>query len=100
MVTVADMHSLGWGLDGVACQWCKMLFVWEEELVGECVKLLNYVVLQADREDIWVWNLHSSHHYMVCYAYNNISAVDGGMFPDNSPVIWLKTVPLKINIFV
>jgi len=25
--------------------------------------------------------------------------VDGGMFPDNSLVLWLKMVPLKINLF-
>jgi len=34
LVTVAEMFSLGWGLNGEAWKWQRWLFVWEEEMVG------------------------------------------------------------------
>jgi len=39
--------------------------VWEEELVGECVDGLIYVVLQVDVVDRWVLKLHPSQRYTV-----------------------------------
>jgi len=34
-VSVFDMHSLGWGVEGAAWRWRRRLFAWEDELVGE-----------------------------------------------------------------
>ncbi|GAU37150.1 hypothetical protein TSUD_293080 [Trifolium subterraneum] len=38
--SVAEMFSLGWGIEGEAWEWCHPLRVWEEEILGECQTLL------------------------------------------------------------
>ena len=43
--------------------------MWEEELVGELKLLLHTVALQVDKEDMWLWNLETSHVYSVRSAY-------------------------------
>jgi len=44
---VAYMHFMGWEVNGDAWKWRRRLFVWEEELVRECVDRLTHVVLQV-----------------------------------------------------
>jgi hypothetical protein len=68
--------------------------------VGECVERLTYVVLLFEVWDQWVWKLHSSQCYTVDSAYNNLTKVEDNTYLDNNHVLWLKTVPLEINIFV
>lgn len=53
------MNLLGWGR-GETWKWRRRLFVWEEELVGECCALLNSFVLQADVDDRLLWLSHMS----------------------------------------
>ena len=44
---------------------------------GECVELLNLVVLLVNVRDRWVWKLHSSHWYRVRNAYQTLINNDG-----------------------
>jgi len=53
--SVTTMFSLGWGEDGDAWQWRRRLWVWEEELLVECMMLLSNVILQVDDSDRWQW---------------------------------------------
>ncbi|PNX65199.1 receptor-like protein kinase ANXUR2, partial [Trifolium pratense] len=53
--TVAEMFTLGWGLDGAAWVWRRLLRAWEEEMLGECQSLLSNMSLQAHITDRWQW---------------------------------------------
>lgn len=98
--TVWEMFVLGWGADGGAWRWRRRLFAWEEELVGECVERLANIVLQVGMSDKWVWRLHSSQRYTVHSAYSCLTAVDNTTNEDFHQLLWLKAVPLKVDIFV
>jgi len=54
MATVAEMYSLGWGVEGVAWQWRCRLLAWEEEKVRECCDFLSNIVLQPTHPDKWI----------------------------------------------
>jgi len=54
MATVAEMYSLGWGVEGVAWQWWRRLLAWEEEKVQECCDILSNIVLQPTHLDRWI----------------------------------------------
>ncbi|GAU42457.1 hypothetical protein TSUD_235260 [Trifolium subterraneum] len=54
-VSVADMRRLGWGPGGNGWAWCRRLFAWKEELLGEYCFALNNIVLQESTPDTWVW---------------------------------------------
>jgi hypothetical protein len=99
-VSVREMFLLGWGADGGAWRWRRRLFAWEEELVGECVERLANFVLQVDTSDRWVWRLHSSQIYTVHSAYSFLTSVDSNITAEFNQFLWLKEVPLKVNIFV
>jgi hypothetical protein len=53
--TVADMYYLGWEVGGDLWRWRRRLWVWEEEMVGECHNLLNDFILQTNVTDRWQW---------------------------------------------
>ncbi|PNX76937.1 cysteine-rich receptor-like protein kinase, partial [Trifolium pratense] len=53
--TVAELSSLGWGIDGEAWVWRRPLRAWEEELLRECQILLSNISLQAQSPDRWQW---------------------------------------------
>ncbi|GAU17363.1 hypothetical protein TSUD_232390 [Trifolium subterraneum] len=99
-ITVADMHGLGWGVDGEAWKWRRRLRAWEEELVLDCVERLSNVVLQVNVHDRWVWKLHPSHCYTVRSAYAFLTATDINLNEGFNRFLWLKSIPLKVNIFV
>jgi len=44
MTIVVEVNVIWWGVNGEAWKWRRRLFAWEEELVGDCVKLLTSVV--------------------------------------------------------
>jgi len=48
----------------------------------------------------WVWRLHSSQRYTVKSAYNNLTAANVDLNVDGNHVMWLKVIPLKVNIFI
>jgi len=94
------MFDLGWGADGEVWNRRRRLFAWEEGLVEQCVERLANFVLQVDMSDRWVWKLHSTHTYTVQSAYSYLTAVDTTINEDVNQFLWLKAVPLKVNIFV
>ncbi|PNX70724.1 receptor-like kinase, partial [Trifolium pratense] len=53
--TVAEIFSLGWGMDGAAWVWRRQLGAWEEEMLRECQILLSNISLQAQYSDRWRW---------------------------------------------
>ncbi|XP_024634465.1 uncharacterized protein [Medicago truncatula] len=100
LATVREMSLLGWGLDGGAWRWRRRLFAWEEGLLGECVGRLVNSVLQVDVSDRWEWKLLPTKSYSVQSAYSYLTAVDTNISEDFDQFLWLKAVPLKVNIFV
>jgi len=66
--TVAEMFSLGWEVGGAAWSWRRRLWEWEEELLGECRLLLNFVV-QTNVIDRWQWLPDTVGGYTVRRAY-------------------------------
>ena len=63
-------------MDVEVWSWRRRLFAWEEEMVVECIRLLEYVVLQDSIKDIWVWRLHSSKRYNVRSAYHFLTKTE------------------------
>ncbi|GAU33481.1 hypothetical protein TSUD_370930 [Trifolium subterraneum] len=59
------MSSLGWEVGGGAWVWRRQLWVWEEELLGECQALLHVFSLQAQYPDRWQWQLDRDRGYSV-----------------------------------
>ncbi|GAU32903.1 hypothetical protein TSUD_152630 [Trifolium subterraneum] len=71
-ISVADMFEAGWELNGNGWKWRRR----------------------------WVWNLHPSQSYSVRSAYSYLTASDGSSMEDFASFLWVKSVPLKVNIFI
>ncbi|XP_045831292.1 uncharacterized protein LOC123922638 [Trifolium pratense] len=97
--TVAEMFSLGWGLDGAAWVWRRQLRAWEEELLGECQSLLSVISLQVQTSDRWQWQLDPDSGYTVRGAYQLLTTMDSIIVDDAEHLIWQPQVPLKVSIF-
>jgi len=97
--SVFDMCQLGWGEGGEAWRWRRRLFAWEEEAMGELTLLLHNVILQVDKDDMWLWTLDTSKAFIVRSAYNFLVSQHPIAQPvaDSSP--WHKDVPLKVVVF-
>ncbi|GAU40087.1 hypothetical protein TSUD_151310 [Trifolium subterraneum] len=48
----------------------------------------------------WVWKLHPSQSYSVRSAYSYLTMSDGSPVEDVASFLWVKSVPLKVNIFI
>lgn len=44
LITVAEIHFLGWEVIGEVWKWRMRLFVWEDDLVRESADRLSHVV--------------------------------------------------------
>jgi hypothetical protein len=88
------------GVGGEAWKWRRRLLAWEEELVVESVVRVASCFLQEDVLDRWVWKLHSSQCYTVKSTYYYLTASDTTQSEGVDHFLWLKSVPLKVNIFV
>ncbi|GAU33009.1 hypothetical protein TSUD_358760 [Trifolium subterraneum] len=99
-ISVADMFEAGWALNGNGWKWRRRLFAWEVELVAQWVGVLANFVLQGDATDRWVWKLHPSQSYSVRSAYSYLMVSDGSPMEDFASFLWMKSVPLKVNIFI
>ncbi|GAU10837.1 hypothetical protein TSUD_425350, partial [Trifolium subterraneum] len=97
--TVGEMASLGWGAGGEAWVWRRQLWVWEEEMLGECQSLLSNISLQALSSDRWQWQLDPDKCYTVCDAYQLLTSHDSVILSDAEGLIWHSQVPLKVSIF-
>lgn len=98
LATVADMLSLWVGGEWGGVEVASEVVFLVGGVVGACVRLLSSVVLRAENDDWWVWELHSSQRYTVSSAYQYLTSVEGNILGDNYRC-WSKAVPLKINIF-
>jgi len=98
---VAIMCARGWGVSGEALKWRRRLFVWEEELLGECIIRLSNFSFQVDRVDKWIWKLHATNYYTVSSAYCFLTELEHDRHQqlNNNNFLWLKVVPLKVLIF-
>ncbi|MCI38333.1 receptor-like protein kinase ANXUR2 [Trifolium medium] len=68
------MFSLGWGVGGGAWEWRRQLWVWEEEMLGECQALLYNFTLQVQSSDRWIWRLDPLRGYTVRGAYQILTS--------------------------
>ncbi|GAU19616.1 hypothetical protein TSUD_383110 [Trifolium subterraneum] len=94
------MFAAGWGVGGEAWKWRRRLFAWEEELVAGYIARLSNVSLQTGVPDSWVWQLHNSGCYSVKSAYSYLTASEVRLNENFDKFLWLRSVPLKVNIFV
>ncbi|CAJ2632329.1 unnamed protein product [Trifolium pratense] len=97
--SVADMFALGWGADGGAWEWRRSLWVWEEEMLGECQSLLLDISLQNQAIDRWQWSLDPDTGYTVGGVYQHLTSQDSVTLDDADNLIWHSQVPLKVSIF-
>ncbi|XP_045791761.1 uncharacterized protein LOC123886488 [Trifolium pratense] len=97
--TLAEMFSLGWGLDGAAWVWRRQLRAWEEDMLRECQSLLSNISLQAQYSDRWRWQPDPDTCYTVRGAYQIVTTLDSVTLDDAEHLIWHPQVPLKVSIF-
>ncbi|CAJ2632912.1 unnamed protein product [Trifolium pratense] len=97
--TVAEMFTLGWGLDGAAWVWRRQMRAWEEEMLGECQTLLSNISLQVQIIDRWQWQPDPDTGYTVQGAYELLTTLDSVTMDDAEHLIWHSQVPLKVSIF-
>jgi len=55
--------------------------------------------LQVGTVDRWVWKLHPPQCYTVKSAYSFLTATDTNFTEGFDSFLWLKAVPLKVNLF-
>jgi hypothetical protein len=72
-VTVAELHSLGWGEGGEGWVWRRRLLAWEEELAKESRTLLAEVFLQNSITDRWEWRPSVGDGYTVRCVYQMVT---------------------------
>ncbi|XP_045831535.1 uncharacterized protein LOC123922923 [Trifolium pratense] len=99
LLTVAEMFSLGWGMDGMAWVWRRQLRAWEEDMLRECQFLLANISLQAHHSDRWQWQPDPDTGYTVRGVYQLLTARDSVTMDDASHLIWHPQIPLKVSIF-
>jgi len=75
-ITVKEMFVLGWGARGEAWRWRRRLWVWEEELLEECMLLLANVSLQPLSYDVWQWLPDPDGGYTVRGVYAMLTSRD------------------------
>jgi len=63
------MFSRGWEDGREGWRWRRRLWVWEEEMLGECIILLRNVCLQMNVTDTWKWHMDTSDGYTVRSVY-------------------------------
>jgi hypothetical protein len=100
LVTVSEMFELGWRVGGEVWKWRRRLLAWEEGLVSECTERVSSCILQVGTLDRWVWKLHTSQCYTVKSAYSFLTTTDTNLNEDYDSFLWLKAIPLKVNLFV
>ncbi|GAU27449.1 hypothetical protein TSUD_161350 [Trifolium subterraneum] len=97
--TVAEMYSLGWRVDGEAWEWRRPLWVWEEEMLGECQSLFANLSLQTHSSDRWQWQPDPDAGYTVRSAYQLLTSHTVDTTDEATHLIWHSQVPLKVSVF-
>jgi hypothetical protein len=68
--------------------------------VEKCVERWTYVILQVDVASHLVSRLHPSQPYTVKNVYNCLTNVEIEFDVCYKPVLWIKSIPLKVNVEV
>jgi hypothetical protein len=71
---VAEMYALGWEDGGGAWACRRQLWVWEEEMLGECQTLLHDISLQVQVPNMWQWQFDPIRGYSVNGAYQLLTS--------------------------
>ena len=98
--TVSEMFTLGWEVGGDAWRWGRPLWVWEEEMLGECRLLLNNFVVHTDVSDRWQWLPDIVGGYTVRGAYQLLTFQAAPLINVTQELVWHNQVPLKVSILV
>ena len=61
---------------------------------------MSLVVLQFGVTDKWMWKLHFSHRHTIKSAYDLLTTFEVGVDDRFNHVLWLKKIPVKVNIFI
>ena len=80
---VGEMFALGVEEGGVAWQWRRRLWDWEEDLVRECRVLLSDVTLNVSIVDRWNSHLDNNGGYSVHSVYHMLTADDSQVLDNN-----------------
>ncbi|WJX93598.1 hypothetical protein P8452_75105 [Trifolium repens] len=97
--TVAEMFSSGWEAGGEAWSWRRQLWIWDDEMLGECQSLLLPFTMQAQSPDVWRWQPDPDAGYSVRGAYQLLTSQDSFTLGEADDLVWHKEVPLKVSIF-
>jgi hypothetical protein len=97
-ITVTSMFARGWEEGGEAWRWRRRLWVWEEEMLGECRRLLNNIYLHHSMSDRWIWQPDIGEGYTVCGAYQLLTLQVHNVADVTEDLIWHRQVPLKVSI--
>ncbi|GAU44068.1 hypothetical protein TSUD_368800 [Trifolium subterraneum] len=92
------MRELGWDDGGAAWLWRRQLWVWEEEMLAECMSLFSDIVLPPNDTDKWVWRHDPGGGYTVRGAYTLLTCPDIAVVDVLTDLIWHKQVPIKVFI--
>ncbi|GAU41107.1 hypothetical protein TSUD_139760 [Trifolium subterraneum] len=87
------------GAEGEAWEWRRPLWVWEEEMLGECQSLFTNISLQAQSPDMWQWQPDPDEGYTVRGTYQLLSSHGSATTDEAEKLIWHPQVPLKVSIF-
>ena len=96
--TVADMLDCSGEDGGAVWSWRRRLWVWEEELVEECMILLTNIVLQTNVSDKWQWELDKKDGYTVRDVYQALTHTAASNLDRTANLVWHKQVPQKVSI--
>jgi len=84
----------------VAWQWLCRLWVWEEDLLGDCRILLHDISLQYNSTYMWLWRIDSIDGYSVRGVYHMLTNHEPAISDATTNFIWHKQLPLKVLILV
>lgn len=100
---VSDRLVVRDGVKSLIWNWRRNLFVWEEELVVDLVSIVNRLHVGVVAQDCWSW-IHSPKRIYTTkdgYAQISLSHGEPSMMTVNwQKMVWLKTVPQKLNAYV
>jgi hypothetical protein len=99
LCTVAQMLAREWVVGDEDWRWRRILWVWEEELLVECMNMLLSVMLQVDSIDVWQWIPDPAAGYTVSGAYRLLTARPLPIDCVPEALLWRKKVPLKVTVF-
>ena len=74
------------------------MWAWEE-MVEECRRLLNDVVLHADVSDRWQWGFDIDGGYTMSGVYHILTTQAKPPVVGMGDLVWHKQVLLKVSIF-